>query len=265
MDWGEIASKLVPQGGLREPYYVFGIHKCGSTLMHKMVRSACEKAGIPVADIPAIAFHEGLLEKDWSSDETLLPIFERPLVFCGFRALPKILMHPRMHLRERRFVLLVRDPRDALVSQFFSFGGKHVSHKLPEKNKEGFLRAVQSTSELDIDEYALRLARNHLKKLAAYRENLDFSRGLVCRYEDIFFDKEGFLRDIFKHFGLEVDPEIVRVVAEENDIRPGKEDITKHIRKGTPGDYAEKLKPETIRRLNKILGGMASEYGYDLR
>lgn len=264
MDWAEL-TKGLPADGLSEPLYAFGVHKCGSTLMHKMLESACGQARIPVANIPRIAFQEGLREAEWSGDRDLVPIFERRLLFCGFRALPEVLLHPRIRLRDRRFVLLVRDPRDALVSQFYSFGGKHLSHKPPAKNKEGFLRTVQATADLDIDDYVVQVAGNLRKKLVAYREGLDFTRGLVFRYEDIFFDKQGFLGDIFKHFELAVDPQVIEAVARQHDIRPTQEDISKHIRKGTPGDHREKLKPETIRRLNRLFAEVASGYGYDLR
>ena len=161
-------------------------------------------------------------------------------------------------------MLLVRDPRDALVSQYYSYGGKHISHRLPNKNKELFLKQFESNEDLEIDEYVLHVAGNYLKKLTTYQSSLDFNRVLLRRYEEIYFDKRTFLVDIFAHFGLSVPIEVIEQVAAQNDIRPVEEDISKHIRKGTPGDHREKLKTKTIAKLNDIFRDTCYWYGYDL-
>lgn len=262
--WSEIEATS-GDAILPDSYFVFGIHKCGSSLMHKMVRGVCEQAGIPFLDVPGTAGKEGMSGGEWARDPDLVPLFTRHRVFLGFRFFPAVLLEPELRIREKRFVLLVRDPRDALVSQYFSFGGKHRSHALPPKGAEKRLANIQRTAHMEIDEYVLFVARKHLKKMVEYREHLDFGLGMVRRYEDVFFDKLSFLREIFEHFGLAVDDAVLVDVAGKHDIRPSIEDPTKHIRKGTPGDYAEKLKQETIVELNKIFGEVASAFGYDLK
>lgn len=263
MNWSELDTNQ-DELDLADAYFVFGLHKCGSSLMHKMVRTVCDRGGIPSFDMPGLAFKEGIRPEQWATDEALVPLFKRRRVYYGFRFLPKLLLYPDLEIREKKFVLLVRDPRDALVSQFFSFGGKHLSHAMPKKNADVFLDKIQKTADLDIDEYVLEMAGPHLRKMTDYRDRLDFDKGLLRRYEDIYYDKETFLRDIFAHFGLEVPAALIKRVAEQNDVRPVEEDITRHIRKGTPGDHTEKLKPETVRQLNAIFTEIASAYGYDL-
>jgi hypothetical protein len=97
-----------------------------------------------------------------------------------------------------------------------------------------------------------------------YQSSLDFSLVLLRHYEEIYFDKRTFLTDIFAHFGVSVPIEVIEKVAAQNDIRPAKEDISKHIRKGTPGDHREKLRYETIAKLNNIFRDICRFYGYDL-
>jgi len=80
----------------------------------------------------------------------------------------------------------------------------------------------------------------------------------------VFFDKETFLAEIFEHFGLSVGGNIIRNVARAHDIRPEQEDETQHIRKGTPGDHREKLKPQTIETLNDMFREVGGFYGYGL-
>jgi hypothetical protein len=254
----------MPQEGDFDPCFAFSVHKCGSTMMNVMIKRVCKLADIPAISVPDLMFSHGVLETQWCIDECMVPAFRHRLLYFGFRHLPPILMTPELGVRQRRFVLLVRDPRDALVSEYFSFGRKQSSHAVPKKNPEAFLASQTRVPERTIDEYAIAAASNLRKKLQAYRDNLDFDLGLIRRYEDVFFDKETFLREIFEHFGIAVPDQIIRDVAKANDIRPEKEDETKHIRKGTPGDHREKLDPETIGRLNDIFREVGSFYGYQL-
>ena len=264
MNLQEITSKLPQTEADFDPCFAFSVHKCGSTMMHTMINSVCRETGIPGISLPDTFFNMGLFEKDWQSDETLLPVFERKLLYYGFRNLPQILLAPQFDLRSKRFVLLVRDPRDALVSQYFSFGRKKSSHRLPKNNAEAFIKRVEEQPELSIDDYVVQAANNLRIKLEVYRDSLNFDLGLTRRYEDVFFDKETFLGEIFGHFGIGVPADVIARVARDNDIRPEKEDDTKHIRKGMPGDHAEKLQPATIARLNDTFREVGAFYGYDL-
>jgi Sulfotransferase domain len=259
-----LEKKITHQGDFPE-CYAFSIHKAGSTLMHTMIGQVCNLANIPGISIPDILFKEGLFEKDWGNDENILNLITPGRIYYGFRHLPKVLLNGSLHLTDRKAVLLIRDPRDALVSQYFSFGGKNISHKLPDKNKETFLEKAQINSHMDIDQYVLHASKNYHEKLKAYKDNLNFENVLLFKYEDIYFDKRKFLEDIFKHFGIEVELNVLDVVAAKNDIRPESEDVAKHIRKGQPGDYVTKLMPETIIKLNDIFAETCAWYGYELQ
>jgi hypothetical protein len=162
-----------------------------------------------------------------------------------------LLLDPRVQLSQRRSVLLLRDPRDALVSEFFSYGGQ-LSHVLPKENAEKLLQKVSQNRDDDIDTYCLRVARGYSAKIGAYRKALGGPSHREFRYEEVFFDKRSFLAEIFAHLGIAVDPGIIASVAAKHDIRPAVEDRSKHIRKGYPGDFREKLQPSTVERLNEI-------------
>jgi hypothetical protein len=244
--------------------YAFSIHKAGSSLMHAMIAQVCRAVNIPAMNIPDAMFLEDIKSEEWENDPELLELIGPGRIYYGFRNLPEIFLSPQILLRDKKTVLLVRDPRDALVSEYYSFGGKHLSHRLPDKNKEAFLDRVKANADLDIDAYVLWTAGNHLKKLMMYQSSLDFSLVLLRHYEEIYFDKRTFLTDIFAHFGVSVPIEVIEKVAAQNDIRPAKEDISKHIRKGTPGDHREKLRYETIAKLNNIFRDICRFYGYDL-
>ena len=244
--------------------YAFSIHKAGSTLMHKMIGEVCSFSGIPSVSIPDTLFKEGIFEKDWEKDEGILNLISSGRIYYGFRHLPEILLNESVRLRDKKSILLVRDPRDALVSQYFSYGGKYVSHMLLSKNKEAFLKDRQATSHMDIDQYVLLAAGDYLNKLKRYKENLNFDNVLLFKYEDIYIDKRKFLSGIFLHFGITVESSLLDKIAAKNDVRPELEDVTKHIRKGAPGDHVNKLLPGTISKLNAIYAETCAWFGYDL-
>lgn len=244
--------------------FVFSIHKSGSSLLYNMIREVCLMENIPAVNIPDTIFREGVKAGEWDRDPALLPLIDFGRIYYGFRFLPQILTSPAVRLKEKKSVLLVRDPRDALVSQYFSFGGRYISHKLPEKNAQNYLDKYKNTEHLDIDTYVLQAANDLLRKLTTYKTHLDFSRVLVLHYEDLYFDKFSFLAAVFAHFGFSVSEKVLNSVAEKNDVRPVKEDITKHIRKGLPGDHSEKLGKETIKTLDNIFSGIGTFYGYSL-
>lgn len=250
--------------GLFPACFAFSIHKAGSSLMHSMIQGVCRAAAIPAANIPDLMFLEGVDERTWRHDPRLLSLISDGRVYYGFRSFPEFLLAPDSLLPRCKSVLLVRDPRDALVSQYFSFGGKHFSHALPKENADRIMHESQKTEHLDIDTYVLKSAPVHLAKLHSYASNLNFASTLVRRYEDIYFDKHTFLREIFDYFGILVPAKILDRVATQRDIRPETEDPGKHIRKGLPGDHREKLLPRTISRLNEIFAETCRRYGYKL-
>lgn len=264
MSYKAVFAALPPHDGAFDPCFAFSIHKCGSTMMHAMISAVCNQAQIPAVSVPDLLFAQGVLDSQWANDPAIQPAFTRNLLYYGFRHLPPILLAPEVQLRLRRFVLLVRDPRDALVSQYFSYGRKAGSHAVPTKNAQAFLDTLAKTEDREIDDYALAAAPNLRLKLEAYRSALDFDLGLLRQYETVYFDKETFLAEIFDHFAMPVPRQIIAAVARANDVRPAQEDETKHIRKGSPGDHKEKLRPDTIARLNDIFRDVGSFYGYHL-
>ena len=264
MIYDRVKEQLPQREGSFAPCFAFSIHKCGSSLMHGMIAGVCRQANIAGVTLPDILFDLGIADREWNSELTLLPAFQRNLLYFGFRHLPEIFLNPAFRLRDRRFVLLVRDPRDALVSQYFSFGRKAASHALPKVNPDAVGKIIEMQPDLSIDDYVLKFAADLNRKLISYRSALNFELGLVRRYEQIFFDKEMFLSEIFHHFKIDVPQNIISEVARANDIRPDKEDETKHIRKGTPGDHAEKLQPATIAKLNDVFRDVGYFYGYAL-
>lgn len=263
-DYIDLIKENMPNPGCFQDAYAFSLHKCGSSLMNEMISEACRRADVEAVSIPDLLFKYGVTDDQWTGDGRLGAFFEKGRIYFGFRYLPELFKKQISLLDGKKITLLIRDPRDALVSMYFSFGGKHISHVLPEKNSEQILANWKKTAHLNIDDYVLQTAPMFLQRFIDYKEYLYFENVLLCRYEDVYYDKVNFLSSVFKHFGVNISSSIIKDVSSLHDIRPASEDPTKHIRKGIPGDHREKLQPETISRLNEMLSDVCLWYGYHL-
>lgn len=265
MNYSQISDAIPPAQADHFPArFAFSIHKGGSTLMFNMIRDACAATNVPAISFPDLFFREGIFDHEWRNDRQLLEYVVPGRIYYGFRYLPEVLRDPVVQLRHRKSVLLVRDPRDALVSQYYSWGRHDKSHRLPDKNQEKWQSALNGAGQLSIDDYVLQSAPMYLKRFTVYQEHLFSDNLLLRRYEEVYYDKQRFLRDIFGHLQLAVDDTVISQVAARHDIRPTEEDPSNHIRQGAPGDHRRKLRPETINRLNNQFRDVCRGYGYDL-
>lgn len=244
------------------PLFVFSLHKSGSTMLNSLMAEALESASEPSINMPEQFFKLGVLDNDWRNDPSLANLIESGFVYTGFRYLPEFMS--RDMLAAGRSVLLVRDPRDALVSAFFSFGA-NGSHVLPGTAKgdaaDAILKARAAAADMTINEWVLKRARAVAVEFMRYAPHVGQPDFRLFRYEDVLFDKARLLADVFAHFGLPL-PANAAAIAERHHVLPGKEDPSKHIRKATPGDHRDKLTPETIAELDRILAEPLRFYGY---
>jgi hypothetical protein len=169
-------------------------------------------------------------------------------------------------LDKYKVILAVRDPRDMLVSGYYS---QAFSHGAPSKSgdkyhyfMEGRKKAISST----IDQYALAESTNIYSRYIKYNDLLleaDLNV-LILKYELMVHDFRSWLEDVIEYCELDLGNELIDSLATENArLRTCREDIYTHLRKGTPGDYKEKLHPETIAELNNRLHIMLEKFGYD--
>lgn len=242
--------------------FAFSMHKAGSTLMYEMIRDVCAARNIPAISLPDQFFNQGILDHEWAYDPKVLKDIYAGRVYYGFRYLPQILIDSKQLIHDRKSVLLIRDPRDMLVSQFFSFGQPNGSHFFPSnKVSSSHLKHAQAW---EIDQYVLDSAPLLLSKFTAYKDHLLFKNPRVFQYETIYFKKQQFLQSIFDQFEIEVPVALVKQVAGLHDIHPTVEDPDKHIRQGLPGDHRRKLRPDTITQLTEQFRNIGRDFGYDL-
>jgi hypothetical protein len=76
-------------------------------------------------------------------------------------------------------------------------------------------------------------------------------------------DFQTWLKNLMEYCELEMSHKLLNSLLEEQQLlKPKKEDIYQHVRKGQPGEYAKKLKPETIEFLNSKFADILKRLNY---
>ncbi len=253
---------------------VFTLHKSASMFLHRQCELLSRLAGIDYhsPNLPASGLHARRL----LLDRTLWA--ERHGCFAPIRFFVDI---PRME--DYRVILHLRDPRDVLVSMFYSYCFIHAGEIPPNT---GYRREV---AERGIDDFVLAKASErsgeilgdygsggHIEALIGnvprrYRDYLDRLLGkpfvTLVRYEEMVTDYRAWLEKFIEPFPLTDRPRHVETLAREaSQLFPKREqDVVSHLRHVAPGDYREKLRPATIRRLNEIFAAPLEQLGYERR
>ena len=238
------------------------MHKAGSMVLHRVLKDLCD-----LNNIRYLSEHQAKPDK--------LPvrkIFEGRKNYIARRHGcfgPVRFFLPCRGLDRANLLLHLRDPRDVLTSMFFSYTLMHQG-QVPANT--GIRRQV---AEAGIDRYVLDMSSdaflryegdygtggsykqhigNVLERYERYlREVVGQPNAVIVFYEEMVTDFPNWLRKVVARFELDNTEETFRFVLSRHEeaVKPGTENPWLHKRKVTPGDYKEKLQPETIAELNR--------------
>ena len=242
--------------------YAFSLPKAGSVLLDSILRALSPTVGLTYVSIMGELFELGLAEKNLPP-ETSKVFLDHGYCYGGFRSFPQRFEIP--NLATSKAILLVRDPRDMIVSHYFS---TRLSHPNPGRALSTGMQSIplrDQAQKLTVDEYAIERTKFYSRVLRGYISVLDANPNTfhIYRYEDVIFKKREWIADMCNYFGWSVAESTMRKVADKNDIRPRAEKESQHVRQVSPGDYLRKLKPETIAQLNQLLEKELSYFGYE--
>jgi hypothetical protein len=220
--------------------------------------------GYGFVDVMGTLFTQNVQWDDWQRDPFLGELIRPGIIFGGFRNMPLSLVDQQLFLDSPK-ILMVRDPRDAVVSEYFS--AAH-SHPVPEPF-DGFddthawiLENRADAIATSIDAWVLEHAPYLNQTMMLYAPVAASPSCLVVRYEDYIFRKDELLRAIATHFAWRIDDQIIAEILSWADVRPDREDPNNFIRQVTPGDHRNKLRRRTIARLNRRLRNSMRLFGY---
>ncbi len=265
--------------------FYFGHHKCATAyLEHSILRPVCRRMGLKRAQLFSPEQFSGRLDQYVrtngldlvsyiNADQTFVDQLDMP-----FRAVP-----------------VIRDPRDIVVSAYFSHLHAHLLSdwaELPDfrkklsslSEKEGLLAELDFISDLTTN------GRN-LRPLQCMMDwNYDDPRILELRFEDMVSDPEVFFRRFGRQLRLsgnrassflsrlkrrmwgtprELDDREFLGLVDENSFaklagRPrGVENRAHHYRKGQPGDWRNYFDDDITRAFKSRFPGLVSRLGYE--
>jgi hypothetical protein len=241
----------------------FSFNKAATQTIKKLLIDCGRLNGLTPALLHDYAFHHSMPFLD-HLDRSEMEAYAHLFKPCGYLyTVFGGMIEGIPELERFKVVLVVRDPRDILVSDYFSIA---YSHAIPDgEKKEVYLARREAALAASIDEHVLQNAERLRCVFQKYKEHLfPVCPGVhVARYEDMVEDFAPWLDDLLAACGLEINDTMRRqLIANHEARRPQGEDIHKHLRKGMPGEHLEKLQPATLERLNSIFELPLSRFNY---
>jgi Sulfotransferase domain len=167
-----------------------------------------------------------------------------------------------------RCVVVLRDPRDAVVSAAFSNAYSHVTTPELALVRPALL-ALDVRGKLEVTAYLFFAQPEMDRPWAQFRST---GAELLCRFEDLLTDEHAAFRRIVDHFGWDVGDELLREVvggmtfARRTGGRPrGENDVFSHFRNGVPGDWRNYFDRDLAERFENAQPGLLRQLGYESR
>ncbi|MCF8263073.1 MAG: sulfotransferase domain-containing protein [Melioribacteraceae bacterium] len=163
-------------------------------------------------------------------------------------------------IKNKTAIFFIRDPRDLLVSAYYSFGFTHGFSPV-EKIRKVEKRTREFIQANSIDDYALFSADKLINDFSKINELQKFaSKSVVIKYEDMIDNWDVFSEGLKKY--LNISDSVINQIYQNT--RPKvKEDTSSHHRSGKAGGYKNKLTAETIELLNVKFNNIFDAFGYN--
>ncbi len=230
-------------------YVFFGHHKAASTWIFNLCRSICDQLGLSYEANPDLN-----QESDPKAD---------------FIVFGNASIHHVDHLNDFRGFHVIRDPRDIVISAYFSH---KISH--PIEGEEWLIEAREILNSID-QEQGLRFSIAWRKEQFTRMGTWEFDHENIyeSRFEIITTWPEVEFKKIFEFMGLFPDPltpELLTEILEAHSFEllsggreKGIEDVESHYRKGTPGDWKNYLHGTNKEFFKELYGQFLIDLGYE--
>lgn len=241
---------------LKESVFFISLHKCATSFFSRDVLN--KVVGLEHIDYEGMIFRNEPIDKiEFVEFGYVYGVIRVNFAKVVYEKLIKYILKEKF-LINKRTVFLVRDPRDILVSQYYSFGGSHVLSKNNEI-KETQLESRRVIELQSIDDFVLVRANELKKRMNTLYQLINFKDHLVLKYEDMILDFDKFYSRLDNYIGLKNN---VKINLFES-TRPRKVEMeNEHKRSGKVGGYIGKLESETIDKLNIIFNDLLERFDY---
>lgn len=243
-------NRLANFAGADPSIVFYTTNKCASMLMSRILACVNQRVlGLTHLNLAAYFWDAASTDQvpvyDYLARNPQFYFRDRGILYAPLRAHLDL-----SHLQHARVLAMLRDPRDVIVSYYFS---TRFSHRAPSNRhrRKVFLERRAMVSELSLEEYVLRFSGELESRYAAYRQNI--SRDSVLTYEQMWWDFSGFADQLARVLGVDFDASLKQELADMASFKgKGTENVKSHQRKGTPGDHKEKLSVDTANQISAI-------------
>jgi hypothetical protein len=232
----------------------FTTYKCASSFAGEIIKELTVDTGYKHVDFDSYFYH---LEKD--TDKEYKKLFLKSIFRkVGFIYGPMRHYQPIPSIEKYKILLILRDPRDVLVSHYYSVKYSHEISTTKIRNKR---KKVKSQN---IDEFVLDRIEEFSAIYNQYKDNILNLRGVVfVRYEDMISNPKNFITKLYNILDIDINNKDIDKIVKDRMIMPKEEQKYSHRRSGKSGQYLDKLKPETVRIINSKFENIIDTFGFD--
>lgn len=242
----------VPTSSQQYPSVIlFGLPKTGTTLLDNVFKMACSYLELGYFPLHGELFRRGL----GSARESVLAPLSQVFVTQGyaygtFRRYYSFIT-PTV-LEQLNKIVIARDPKDMLVSDYFSMA---YSHAIPggERTQDNFLELRSTLRKSNVNQAILERLPDFVERIKVLRRAIPTDQLRVYQYEDIIFQKRSWIKDMMSFCQWPLTDEQIDKIIEAVDIFPKEENKYRHVRQVAPGNYKKYLNEETIEYIDQYL------------
>ncbi|SHN06880.1 Sulfotransferase domain-containing protein [Cyclobacterium lianum] len=161
-------------------------------------------------------------------------------------------------------LLTVRDPRDILVSSYYSMAFSHEIPPFSSSKREFFIKKRERALALSIDEYVLEECDNVFNRYLNYKKFLldKYPSVKILKYEEMVCDFNSWIFQLEMKTGYKFCEKTRKNIIDNQLSQKSSENKNKQKRKGISGDYKIKLKESTINKINNKYFDILKDFGY---
>jgi len=156
-----------------------------------------------------------------------------------------------LNRKNLKHVFFLRDPRDVLVSAYYSFGFSHPLAK-NKKSRERQLSNREKIQKVGIDQFTLEFASNIDDRYKRYKYFKENSKSFVyLKYEELKHDPYIFFRRLNQFLEVEIPNHEMELLCEKaNPKHEGNN--AGHLRSGKSNQFLNELNPTTRKELGHL-------------